>query len=102
MFNNFDYGKKYFYIHIMKYVCLQTCSLERNDLLFGKTCASQDCYNSTYLSHLTCLSHMLYILNTGNIHLINCTSILHHNHKEDVHVFIMFIIHIKLKLHVKA
>ena len=42
---------------------------------------------------------MLYILNTGNIHLINCTSILHHNHKEDVHVFI---IHNKLKLQVKA
>ena len=36
MFNYFDYGKKYFYIHIMKYLCLQTCSLERSDLIFVK------------------------------------------------------------------
>ena len=33
---------------------------------------------------------MLYILNTGNIHLINCSSILHHNYKEDVHIFLLF------------
>ena len=42
--------------------------------------------------------HVVYF-EYGNIHLINCTSILHHNHKEDVHVFI---IQNKLKLQVKA
>ena len=57
-----------------------TCSLEKH---------VQDCYNTPYFSHLTCLSHMLYFLNTGNIHLINCSSILHHNYKEDVHVFLL-------------
>ena len=32
---------------------------------------------------------MLYIFNTGFIHLINCSSILHPNYKKDVHVFLL-------------
>ena len=66
-----------------------TCSLERSDLLFGKTCARLLQQHIFLTFNMYSLSHMFYILNTGFIHLINCSSILHPNYKEDVHVFLL-------------
>ena len=74
--------------HVRGFFVHATCSLERSDLLFGKTCARLLQQHILLTFNMYSLSHMLYILNTGFIHLINCSSILHPNYKEDVHVFL--------------
>ena len=75
--------------HVRGFFMHATCSLERSDLLFGKTCARLLQQHIFLTFNMYSLSHMLYIFNTGFIHLINCSSILHPNYKEDVHVFLL-------------